>query len=396
MSFHASRWAVMIIALAPFTHAQAQTSPCNGDTVDPFPSVTLTWYDQGPGYSYEVQIAFDGYYTMGAGGSLISWVSGLNTPLLNSTICTYDTTYFWRIRSHFGDVWGDWAGQGCNFFTIAAPLNAPDQAPTATSPADGAHCVDPFSWLVWSPLGGILQYRVAVDTLPSFASADTTVVLSPFATLNSLFGGLLPGATCYWKVCAENALGTGTWSTPWSFTTYEDVTDSDGDGTADCSDGCPNDPNKIAPGICGCGVSDVDSDADLMPDCIDSCPFVPGGVGWTCDDGLYWTHNDSLNTMCECVGELIMGTIPAHGPSFSFDLSPNPAADQLTIRSRGEDGPVHFDLIDVSGRVVMSEETWLISGLPHTMRLGDAFARGSYSLRCIGARGSYAQRVMIR
>src|SRR6185436_14223504 len=30
--------------------------------------------------------------------------------------------------------------------------------------------------------------------------------------------------------------------------------DSEGDGTPDCSDACPNDPNKIAPGICGCGV----------------------------------------------------------------------------------------------------------------------------------------------
>lgn len=34
-------------------------------------------------------------------------------------------------------------------------------------------------------------------------------------------------------------------------------TDSDGDGTPDCADGCPNDPNKISPGACGCGVPDT-------------------------------------------------------------------------------------------------------------------------------------------
>jgi hypothetical protein len=46
-------------------------------------------------------------------------------------------------------------------------------------------------------------------------------------------------------------------------------TDSDGDGTANCNDGCPNDPNKTAPGLCGCGVADTDSDGDGTPDCND-------------------------------------------------------------------------------------------------------------------------------
>jgi hypothetical protein len=30
-------------------------------------------------------------------------------------------------------------------------------------------------------------------------------------------------------------------------------TDSDNDGTPDCNDLCPADPNKTAPGVCGCG-----------------------------------------------------------------------------------------------------------------------------------------------
>jgi hypothetical protein len=51
--------------------------------------------------------------------------------------------------------------------------------------------------------------------------------------------------------------------------------DTDGDGTPDCNDGCPNDPNKIAPGVCGCGVSDVDTDGDGTPDCHDGCPTDP-------------------------------------------------------------------------------------------------------------------------
>lgn len=51
--------------------------------------------------------------------------------------------------------------------------------------------------------------------------------------------------------------------------------DSDGDGTQDCNDQCPNDRNKLAPGLCGCGVMDYDRDFDGIPDCNDICPELP-------------------------------------------------------------------------------------------------------------------------
>ncbi len=37
-------------------------------------------------------------------------------------------------------------------------------------------------------------------------------------------------------------------------------------------DACPNDPQKIVPGLCGCGVVDPDSDSDGILDCVDPCP----------------------------------------------------------------------------------------------------------------------------
>jgi TolB-like protein len=52
-------------------------------------------------------------------------------------------------------------------------------------------------------------------------------------------------------------------------------TDSDGDGMPECNDGCPDDPNKTAPGMCGCGVPDTDSDGDGNLDCKDGCPNDP-------------------------------------------------------------------------------------------------------------------------
>lgn len=49
--------------------------------------------------------------------------------------------------------------------------------------------------------------------------------------------------------------------------------DADMDGTPDVCDGCPSDPAKTAPGICGCGVADTDSDTDGVADCLDGCPL---------------------------------------------------------------------------------------------------------------------------
>ena len=57
--------------------------------------------------------------------------------------------------------------------------------------------------------------------------------------------------------------------------------DGDGDGTPDCTDGCVSDPDKTAPGICGCGISDDDNDGDGVADCSDAC----AGSGTTDEDG---------------------------------------------------------------------------------------------------------------
>ena len=54
--------------------------------------------------------------------------------------------------------------------------------------------------------------------------------------------------------------------------------DADADGVMDECDGCPNDPTKTVPGICGCGIADTDTDGDGTPDCFDQCPNDPAKV----------------------------------------------------------------------------------------------------------------------
>jgi hypothetical protein len=69
--------------------------------------------------------------------------------------------------------------------------------------------------------------------------------------------------------------------------------DSDGDGTCDVQDGCPEDPAKIVPGGCGCGVIDADGDGDGVLDCHDNCPAQANS------DQLD-TDGDGTGDACEC------------------------------------------------------------------------------------------------
>lgn len=69
--------------------------------------------------------------------------------------------------------------------------------------------------------------------------------------------------------------------------------DTDGDHYYDCEDECPADANKNSHGVCGCGVSDDDTDGNLIPDCLDVqadlCPddenkTLPGECGCGVED----------------------------------------------------------------------------------------------------------------
>lgn len=74
--------------------------------------------------------------------------------------------------------------------------------------------------------------------------------------------------------------------------------DGDSDGTPDCVDDCPDNPDKQAPGTCGCQLSDDDGDGDGTPDCVDGCPddpdkSAPGECGCGVTESIVDSDGDS-------------------------------------------------------------------------------------------------------
>jgi hypothetical protein len=86
-------------------------------------------------------------------------------------------------------------------------------------------------------------------------------------------------------------------------------------------DACPDDPDKIDSGQCGCGVPDTDTDIDGIADCIDNCPAM-SNVSQTDTD------SDGLGDVCDlCIGDNASGD--TDGDSFCNNIDADDDEDGL-------------------------------------------------------------------
>lgn len=123
--------------------------------------------------------------------------------------------------------------------------------------------------------------------------------------------------------------------------------DSDSDGTIDVLDGCPQDPEKTAPGACGCGNSDDDTDGDGVPDCNDNCPGTPNpdqadadgnGIGDACDDDQAEQEIPEPETPTTIESAFIRGLIELIAGNNSDAAAFNESLDRLGSVSDGVPG----------------------------------------------------------
>ncbi len=107
-----------------------------------------------------------------------------------------------------------------------------------------------------APIQSALADNVCQASVPDFTATTSasdncgTVVLTQVPAAGAVVG---LGATAITITATDGAGNTATCLSSFSVTSP----DTDLDGTIDCQDGCPADPLKIAPGLCGCGNPDV-------------------------------------------------------------------------------------------------------------------------------------------
>jgi hypothetical protein len=178
----------------------------------------------------------------------------------------------------------------------ATNVGATGDASSLTSPLLASCSTASTYWDTWYSYTSPCNNNLTLATCGSFDTILTVFTSCPtFTTSNQLLptatscndngaAGCTPGSTVtipvttgttYLIRVATAGAVAGVPGGGQPFTLTWAVSDTDCDGTPDNLDGCPNDPNKTAPGVCGCGVSDVDTDGDTVPDCIDGCPFNP-------------------------------------------------------------------------------------------------------------------------
>lgn len=101
------------------------------------------------------------------------------------------------------------------------------------------------------------------------------------------------------------------------------VEDNDGDGTFNCDDNCPNDPNKTEPGICGCGFSDTDTDNNGTPDCNDPVVILYEDTFDTTGEIAGWLDTEADNSLVEDTAPppgafFVMGDLSGAEPITAF------------------------------------------------------------------------------
>jgi|GEM_PF-1430729 len=151
------------------------------------------------------------------------------------------------------------------------------------------------------PYGDVSPDGLITDMF-SFPDGAVPLNLTPVESLAAFHGEL---ATGEWTLTASDTDGFTTgilngWQM--SITYCKPVLDADSDLTGDECDGCAQDPLKIAPGVCGCGVPD-DSNGDGQVDGADVCDFCPNDpnkeVAGLCGCGVVDTDSDG-DTVLDC------------------------------------------------------------------------------------------------
>ena len=253
--------------------------------------ITVRW-ETTPGVSVSSPQYVDPAY-MGATGPIIS--TGTSTDGIYS-YATFSTIGFGSL-SDAGLAWT--ANTEVPFFQLNY-TNTSDRCVTFEVVDDAYQTSSIINWFIsldaYDRTDGYIPGTTQVISYPSAICQNTTATITHLADatitpaqINESFegcSGILYSLSQSSFNCSElgEQIVTLTATNPYGVETSCSSTvtviaaDSDGDGTHDCDDLCPTDPDKIAPGVCGCGNVDVDVDNDNVCDTDETEPLVKLGL----------------------------------------------------------------------------------------------------------------------
>ena len=143
--------------------------------------------------------------------------------------------------------------------------------------------------------------------------------------------------------------------------TWRYTSDSDGDDVADACDNCPTDPNKTAPGICGCGADDTIGFVGFLPP-IGGADATGGSFADPLRAFKLGSTIPVKFTASQCGGPLLTGIHTLRAVKYSSAVDSDPAIDATPTDAattgnqfRLTDGKWHFNL---STRTGFSTGTW--------------------------------------
>ena len=202
------------------------SSPANGETGVSI-SPVLRWQEVEGANSYNVQLSENDTFT-----ELIVDQTNVTGTSYNVVGLSYETTYYWRVSAENNDGTSDWSAVWS--FTTRTEQTDPLDAPTLSSPSNGAVDVELPVTLDWYNVPGATSYDVQLSDDDGFSNliVDENGITASNYTVSELDNG----TTYYWRARAKNASETSNWSASWSFTTVgivpeKVILESPADGT---------------------------------------------------------------------------------------------------------------------------------------------------------------------
>lgn len=111
-----------------------------------------------------------------------------------------------------------------------------------------------------------------------------------------------------------------------------------------------------------------------------------------------WNNGATDPTFSICVKEGLSGTIgiAEHTAPVDFTVFPNPTTGAVTLTYMDASALVTIELVDMTGRTVISQQRALTKGQNIALDLTGKVAAGNYALRLSSSTGRSAQRLVVR